>query len=86
MMRNRLIKYSNRVLEKYLYQRSFSVSSTNSKPFDIAGSARYSPEEGHVRTSPFQSVTPTNVTLDQYVFQNYEKWQDKTALVSCIRK
>lgn len=80
----RLVKYNNSAVKKYLYRRSFCVSSYNWKPFDTIKAKRYSSYEGHVRTSLNQRVKATNARLNQYVFQNCEKWLSTTALVRYI--
>lgn len=71
-------------LQKH-FVRNLYASSANLQKFETAKFCRYSPEEGHIRLSPFENITSPNLTLDQYVWKNYKKWQDKTAIVSIFK-
>lgn len=42
----------------------------------------HNPVEGYIRNSPYDVVTPPNLALDQYVWQNVSKWPDHVATVS----
>ncbi|XP_055911806.1 uncharacterized protein LOC129945881 [Eupeodes corollae] len=44
----------------------------------------YSNEEGHWKSSSMEPVTIQNMTLDKYVWQNFKKWENKTATVCVI--
>ena len=43
---------------------------------------RYSTEEGYVRTSSYDPIDILNITIDKYVWEHVNKWQNKTAIVS----
>lgn len=42
----------------------------------------HNPVEGYIRNSPFDVVTTPNLALDQYVWQNVNKWPNHIAMVS----
>lgn len=42
----------------------------------------HNPVEGYIRNSPFDVVTTPNLALDQYVWQNVNKWPNHIATVS----
>lgn len=50
--------------------------------YSMKDSFRYSPEEGYVRTSPFNDVTMENLTIDQYIWKDLDKFQGNCAIVS----
>ncbi|XP_037036735.1 probable 4-coumarate--CoA ligase 1 [Bradysia coprophila] len=49
-------------------------------PYSMKDSFRYSPEEGYIRTSAFNDVSMQNMTIDQYIWQDLNKFQDKCAI------
>lgn len=51
-------------------------------PYSMRDSFRYSPDEGYVRTSSFNDVKLENLTIDQYIWKDVDKFQDKCAIVS----
>lgn len=42
----------------------------------------YPAEKGFVRSSPYESVAIPNLTMDQYVWNNFRDWETKIATVS----
>ena len=44
----------------------------------------HNPVEGYIRNSPFDVVTTPNLSLDQYVWQNVNKWPNHIATVSVL--
>lgn len=60
-------------------------SSVYAKPigqdFDMSASFTHSPQTGYVRHSAYASVEETNQRIDQFVWQDLAKWQDKIAIV-----
>lgn len=42
----------------------------------------YPSENGIVRSSPFENITVPNLTIDQYVWNNFREWETKIATVS----
>lgn len=42
----------------------------------------YPSENGIVRNSPFENITVPNLTIDQYVWNNFREWETKIATVS----
>lgn len=51
-------------------------------PFSMRDSFRYSPEEGYIRTSAFLDIAAQNLTIDQYLWKDLQKFEDKIAIVS----
>lgn len=73
MLKNRLISSGNVSTQKH---KEAIV------PYSMKDSFRYSPEEGYVRTSAYNDVTLPNLTIDQYIWKDLQKFQDKCAIVS----
>lgn len=42
----------------------------------------YPAEKGFIRSSPYDNVTIPNLTMDQYVWNNFRAWETKIATVS----
>lgn len=42
----------------------------------------YPAENGFVRSSPYENVVIPNLTMDQYVWNNFRDWETKIATVS----
>lgn len=66
--------------------RTVSSNSIETQPKDelcesMATFRSSSPEEGFVWTSRYGQVTVPDMMLDQYVWKNLSKWQNKTAIV-----
>lgn len=38
-------------------------------------------EEGYIVNSPYEPITFSNLSLDQFIWQNINKWQNHTAIV-----
>lgn len=49
---------------------------------DIRNAYTHNPIEGYIRTSPFENVSPPNLPLDVYVWQNLSKYANHEAMVS----
>lgn len=47
--------------------------------FDVEA---YPAENGFIRSSPFDTITIPNLTMDQYVWNNFRDWETKIATVS----
>lgn len=73
MLRNRLISSTSASTQKH---KEAIV------PFSMRDSFRYSAEEGYVRTSAFLDVAVQNLTIDQYLWKDLQKFEDKIAIVS----
>lgn len=42
----------------------------------------YPPENGFIRYSPYENITIPNLTIDQYVWNNFQQYETKIATVS----
>lgn len=42
----------------------------------------YPAEPGFIRSSPFENIVIPNLTIDQYVWNNFRDWETKIATVS----
>lgn len=42
----------------------------------------YTPEEGYIKTSPFENTIIPDVTLDKYVWRDFKLWENNVATVS----
>lgn len=71
-----------RILQNRLLSSSTQKHKEANVPFSMKDSFRYSPEEGHIRTSAFNDVSLRNLTIDQYIWEDLDKFQDKCAIVS----
>ncbi|KAJ6633242.1 4-coumarate--CoA ligase 1 [Pseudolycoriella hygida] len=71
MLRNRLISTSSASTQKHKESKV---------PYNMRDSFRYSPEEGYVRTSSYNDVMLQNLTIDQYVWNDLNQFQDKCAI------
>lgn len=68
----------NQQSKRYVQQQSNAVSEAHDK------CSYYTPSEGYIRTSPFDPVAIPDLTLDRYVWENVNKWQNKIAAVSTL--
>lgn len=57
-------------------------TAANPADYSMENFFTYSPETGYERTSSFPDITIPNVRIDQFVWKDYLKWQNKTAVVS----
>lgn len=63
---------------KGMFFRSMSSSSyPNINNFRI-----HTPEDGFIVNSIYEPITIPDLTVDQYVWKNINKWQNKVAIVS----
>lgn len=62
--------------------RSVSSSTTTSYPSINSLHRIHTPEDGYIVSSPFEPITIPDLTIDQYVWKNLSKWQNKVAIVS----
>lgn len=46
----------------------------------------FSPEEGYIKTSPFENTLIPNCTLDKYVWRDFKLWENNVATVSGLQK
>lgn len=64
---------------KATFLRSMSSTSyPNLNKFRI-----YTPEDGFVVNSIYDPISLPDLTVDQYVWKNISKWENKVAIVSC---
>lgn len=42
----------------------------------------YPAEPGFIRNSPYENITIPNMTMDQFVWNNFRDWETKIATVS----
>ena len=42
----------------------------------------YTPEEGYIKTSPYENTWIPDVTLDKYVWRDFKLWENNVATVS----
>lgn len=69
---------------KKIFSRSYTSISSRYETETISYSDNFwfPPEEGHIQRSKlFDKVVIPKCRLDQYVWENFNQWQDKTALV-----
>lgn len=69
--------------------RSLTTAQTNaSKQLnpDVAHNRTHSIEEGYVWKSGYEPIVVPDLTLDEYVWKNVAKWENKIAIVSFIPK
>lgn len=60
--------------------RRFCSTETHSLGELVAKSLVYSDKDGYVMKSPYAPVSIPDVTIDQYVWKNLSKWQNRTAI------
>lgn len=89
MIRNATKRLNNLSRCQILRNRLISSCSASTQkhkeailPYSMKDSFRYSEEEGYVRTSAFIDAAVQNLTIDQYVWKDLEKLQNKVAIVS----
>lgn len=61
-------------------QRLRSISSVTYP--DLSEFRTYTPEDGFILNSIYEPITLPDLTIDQYIWKNVTKWQDKVAIVS----
>ncbi|TMW53028.1 hypothetical protein DOY81_001891, partial [Sarcophaga bullata] len=44
----------------------------------------YTPEEGYIKTSPYENTLIPNVTLDKYVWRDFKLWENNVATVDVV--
>lgn len=83
---NRLVLNSGRrIIKNRLISSCTAVQQQHKEAvaaFSMRDAFRYSPDEGYIRTSAFNDVSMQNMTIDQYIWQDLGKFQDKCAIVS----
>lgn len=88
MIRNATKRFSGCRLIKNRLLSTCNASSQKHKeaivPYSMKDSFRYTPEDGYVRTSAFNDIQLQNLTIDQYIWQDLNKFQDNCAIVSRI--
>lgn len=68
-------------------RRNFNVGTSatfyrqTSIDFDMANCFTHTEEEGFVRQSAYDPIVVPEMSIDQYVWRNLDKWQDKCAVV-----
>lgn len=50
--------------------------------YDMSEAFTHTPELGYIRQSVISPLVLPNERIDQYVWKDVQKWQDKTALVN----
>lgn len=49
---------------------------------DINKFRTHTPEDGYILNSIYEPITLPDLTLDQFIWKNVSKWQNKVAIVS----
>lgn len=57
-----------------------SITSTKQIAKSVFKFREYTPENGFVWNSPYEKTAIPNMTIDQYVWQNMAKWENKVAI------
>lgn len=92
MIRNILSKryFSTlRTLPKIRNQHGRCISTTIPTPtttsktinHDVANNRLHSPENGYYWKSGYEEISVPDLTLDEYVWKNVAKWENKVAIV-----
>lgn len=86
MLRNATRDFLKKCVRSELRRRvSSSVvaqSSSIGASYDMNKYFAHTAEDGFIRTSSFTPIELPNMRIDQFVWKDYLKWQDKIALVS----
>lgn len=76
-------KYVRNELRRSINSSAVAQSSSGA-PYDMTKYFTHSAEDGFVRRSSFTPIELPNMRIDQFVWKDYLKWQDKIAIVSKI--
>lgn len=79
MIRSAVRKCSQKFMGQICRPQSTSANSTS---YDMSKYFTHSSETGYERHSSFTDITVPNLRIDQFVWKDYLKWQNKTAVVS----
>lgn len=71
----------SRAVASQLKRTCFRSMSSSSYP-KIDNFRTYTPEDGFVVSSIYEPIALSDLTIDQYVWKNMNKWQNKVAIVS----
>lgn len=63
-------------------KRTFVRSMSSTSYPNINNFRTHTPEDGFVLNSVYEPITLPDLTVDQYVWKNISKWQNKVAIVS----
>lgn len=85
-IRDLLKKCARNELRRCVSSSVIAQSSSSGASYDMAKYFKHSAEDGFVRTSSFAPIELPNMRIDQFVWKDYLKWQDKIAVVSKINK
>lgn len=73
-------------LRRCVSSSAVAQSSFSGASYDMSKYFTHSAEDGFVRTSSFAPIELPNMRIDQFVWKDYLKWQDKIAVVRQIYK
>lgn len=76
-------KYKNASIINEVPKR-FKVSCCCDEPndnYDMSSAFTHTPDQGYIRQSAVAPVILPNERIDQYVWKDFVKWQDQTAMV-----
>lgn len=69
---------------KQQQRRNLSTKQQQQKKEFLSDQDAYPSEAGYVRSSPYESITIPNLTIDQFVWNNFRDWETKIATVSFV--